>query len=345
MNGTKIGIVLPMPFDGHVHVRQDEVLKRVLPATARDFGRAIIMPNTNPPICTESDLRVYRNEIMEVAPPGFEPLMTIYLTQHTTPENILEAGRAGAVAAKYYPKHGTTNAGHGLEPESFILRGDWFAALTEAGMVLSIHAEHPAYPMTQRERKFLDLLVERELPLRFPKLRFVIEHISTAYGLAVVDRYENVGATVTAHHLILTTEDVIGNHDYLCMPVAKSERDRTALLEAVVQGQSPRIFFGSDSAPHPQSAKNRVIGAFGIYTAPVALPLLAQLFVSEKRASNLSAFVSTNGPNFYRLPEAKRVIEIVPEQQRVFDLTSDGVDAIAPFCAGQVLHWTVRHDR
>lgn len=212
MNMKVCGLVLPMPFDGQVHVRKGETLKRVLPATARDFGRAIIAPDTNPSIVNASDILAYRQEILAVAPTGFEPLITIRLTELTTPEMILEAGKAGAVAAAYYPRHGLPTAQHSFTPEKFFLREDWFAALTEAEMVLSVHAEHPMFPPTRREEEFLKVFTDVNLPLRYPRLRFVLESISTNFALDVVMRYENVAASVTAHHLMLTTDDVIGNH-------------------------------------------------------------------------------------------------------------------------------------
>lgn len=373
MKDMRAGTVLPMPFDAHVHLRQGRILKHVLPATARDFGRAIVMPNTKPAVWNADTVRAYREEILECAPHGFEPLMTIYLTQQTTPEVILAAGKAGAVAAKFYPKHGTTNSDDGLVPEFFLAQSDWFAALEEAGMVMCIHAEHPKHIKARREHEFLKLFVDSRLPERFPKLRFVIEHVSTAYGLQVVSESDNVAGSVTAHHLVLTDDDVMGNHLNLCMPVAKSARDRSALREAVFQGNSPRIFFGSDSAPHQLSAKSKPEGSYGIYTAPIALKLLAQEFANASRSNNLSSFVSSYGPAYYRLPEEKRVIEVVAEPFHVLDPRSEPAlmepvrdpsaevdedaktdppppgdrltDPIIPFYAGRAIHWSVRYDR
>jgi dihydroorotase len=372
MGEARFSIVLPMPFDGLVHVKKGEVLKQVLPATARDFGRAVIAPDTNPPIMDALDVLAYREEILGIVPSGFEPLLTIRLTELTTPERILEAGKAGAVAAVYYPRHGQPSARHSFTPENFFKREDWFAALAEAGMALSIHAEHPMFPLLRREQEFLKIFAEINLPLRFPKLRFVLERISTINALDVVERYENVAASVTAHHLMLTTDDVIGNHANLCMPVPKSDRHRKRLIEAVVQGESSRIFFASDSDPRLQSEKNQAMGTPGLYTASVALPLLAKLFADEARGCNLSDFVSNNGPQFYQLPESHGIIEIIPKGHVVPDPTDEIIpivldhsplkadedaetipppppdlvaDPIVSFCAGQVIEWTVRHDR
>lgn len=370
MNGITTGFVMTKPDDFHVHLREGELLQRVLPATSNDFGRALVMPNLATPIWNATGVVRYREEILSAAPHGFEPLMTIYLTEHTTPEIILEAGKVGAIAAKYYPRHGTTASDYGLMPEAFLRRDDWFAALEEAGMVLCIHAEHPLKPYLTRENEFLKLFVEADLPRRFPKLRFVIEHLSTVFALDVVERYQNVGGTITVHHLLLTIDDVVGNSHHFCNPVAKDWRTKARLVEAAVAGQNPRIFFGSDSAPHPLSAKSRPRPAAGVFSAPMALPMLASIFSEQKRLSNLADFVSKFGAEFYHLPEQKAKIELVPRPFTVPDPTvvrapprrdpdaevdDDAqtdppppvawADPVIPFYAGQPIHWSVRYDR
>lgn len=339
------GFVLPKPDDFHVHLRDGELLKRVLPDTARDFGRALVMPNLREPVWNAERLVAYRDEILVSSPPGFEPLMTIYLTKYTTPEIILQAAKAGAIAAKYYPKHGTTRSDQGLLPEELFRRDDWFAALAQAGMVLCLHGEDPRHPITRREHEFLKRFVDTGLPKRFSNLRIVIEHASTAFALSVAKLYANVAVTITVHHLMLTTDDVIGDHDCLCMPVAKSEKDRIALLEAATSGR-PDVFFGSDSAPHPRSSKDRARGAYGLYTAPVALPFLAQIFQEGNRFQNLSNFVSKFGAEWYRLPEPKGSIEVVAEGRHIIDpcTTKSDSEVIRPFYAGRDIHWRVRYD-
>lgn len=364
----RAGFVMTKPDDFHVHVRQGEMLRRVIPYTARDFGRALMMPNVDPPVWTASGVRKYREEILAAAPHGFEPLMTIYLTDHTSPEMILEAGKAGAIAAKYYPRHGTTGSGHGITPENFLKQRDWFAALQEAGMVLCIHAEQPTRPYLERETAFLKLFVDSELPARFPKLRMVIEHMSTWFAVDVVSRYDNVGGTITVHHLLLTADDVFGNSHHFCNPVAKDWKCRQALVEAAVMGKNPRVFFGSDSAPHPLSKKSQPFPPAGVFTAPMALPMLAQIFQNENRLGNLANFASKFGADFYRLPEQQDKIELVMEPFTVPDPTTvremtrrnpdaevdedaqtdpppPDVDPIIPFYSGQPIHWSVRYDR
>jgi dihydroorotase len=320
--------------------------------TARDFCRALVMPNLKEPVWLASNVEAYREEILSVAPFGFEPLMTIYLTEKTTPEIILEAGKVGAIAAKFYPRHGTTRSDHGLSPGVLFNHEDWLEALQQANMVLCIHAENPFVPMLEREESFLRLLLETEVSLRFPKLRIVIEHATTELATKIAMSIPNVAATITAHHLVLTTDDVIGNHDCLCMPVAKSEYDRRALVKAAISGH-PRIFFGSDSAPHPRSAKNRARGACGLYTSPVALPILAQVFsktgldmMAGARLKMLPDFASKFGAEWYHVSESKEVIEIVQESQFVFDrcLIEDDPSVVQTFWAGRRLDWSVRYD-
>lgn len=340
------GFVLPKPDDFHVHLREGEVLQRVLPDTARDFARALVMPNLKEPVWNAERLVAYRDEICAVSPPGFEPLMTIYLTEQTTPEIILDAANAGAIAAKYYPKHGTTQSDHGLLPEDLFLRDDWFEALAQSDMVLCLHGEDPRHVITRREHEFFKVFLDADIPARFPRLRFVIEHASTEFALSVAKRYANVAVTITAHHLLLTTDDVIGDHDCLCMPIAKSDRDRAALIEAVLSGRRD-VFFGSDSAPHPRRTKDKAKGSYGLYTAPVAIPLLAQLFAANGRLQMLPDFTSKFGAEWYGLPPPKGSIELVAEGRHILDPCSppDYPDVIRPFYAGRTIHWSVRDGR
>lgn len=340
------GFVISKPGDYHVHFREGKMLKTFVKDTALDFSRALVMPNLKEPVWNAKGVEAYRSEILSVAPRGFEPLMSIYLTQRTTPETILEAAKAGAVAAKYYPKHGTTRSGQGLMPRTLFSHDDWMEALSQAGMVLCLHAEDPEQPVMKREEAFLRSLLHEELPHRFPKLRIIIEHASTALAVQIAKSFPNVATTITAHHLTLTIDDVIGDHDCLCMPVAKTAHDRRALLEAAMSGRSD-VFFGSDSAPHSRFAKDRAQGACGLYTAPVALPLLTQIFASNSRLQSLPDFVSKFGAEWYRLPESQSMIELVAEPQTVIDPCwhSDSSDIVRPFMAGKYLSWSVKYDR
>jgi dihydroorotase len=338
-----MSLVIPKPDDFHVHLRDDELLARVLPETARTFGRALVMPNLAKPVATAQDLIAYRDRIKMLAPDDFEPLMTIYLTKNTTPEIILEAARAGAYAAKFYPKNATNNSDHGITPEEFLAHDDWFEALAQAGMVMCIHAEVNTVDELEREKEFLMLFAEAGLPKKFPKLRFVIEHLSTAAGVECVNLYPNVAGTITLHHLMLTHEDAKANPHHYCMPVPKTPLDVAALRHAVLFGKSHQFFLGSDSAPHILSTKEGVEKPKpGVYSAPVLLPLLAEIFASANRLHKIIDFVANDGARFYRLPEARGRLELVKERFRVPE-PLPRPDALIPFYAGRHIGWNVRY--
>ena len=337
------GFVIPMPVDGHVHVRDDELLSRVLPYTTAHFGRALIMPNLVPPVVDAASMLAYRARIRERAPPEFEPLMTIYLTDKTTPELLFAARKAGAVAVKFYPRGATTNSTDGVKPEDFLAHHDWFEACQQAGLVVCIHAEvtHVAYP--DREREFLRLFAQANLPKKFPKLRFVIEHVSTAAGVDFVRLYNNVAASVTLHHMELTYADTANPHHF-CMPIPKTEKDRRAIVKAVLYDKRRRFFLGSDSAPHVLSRKVVPEGQepkAGAYTAPVLLPKLAELFMMAHRFQRLQDFASLDFVNFYGLEPTERHIELVREPY-VVPMPDPTPDALVPYYAGHPIGWNVR---
>lgn len=336
------GFVIRKPDDFHVHLRDGEMLKQVAPDTASDFARALVMPNLSDPVVSARDAASYRHRIGMAVEGAFEQLMTIYLTKETTPQMIIEAGKAMVTAVKFYPRSGTTNSVHGLTAYELTQCNDVFAAMVEANMVLCLHGEDPNEPMLMRETAFLKFA--SQIVRRFPKLRVVIEHVTTAEAVKFVKRHQNVAATVTVHHLVLTTDQVIGDHDCLCMPVAKSAADRKALGRAVMS-KHPRIFFGSDSAPHIRGTKNLAKGSFGLYTAPVALPLLAEIFNENGKYDRLEDFVSKFGAEFYQLPLNKAEIELVREEWQVedpLDQPHNPEKTVRPFMAGKVLTWAVR---
>lgn len=336
------GLVIRRPDDFHVHLRDGEMLAKVLPDTARHFARALVMPNLHPPVRTGEEAMAYRDRIIALAP-GFDPLMTIYLTEKTTPEMIIEAGKVGVKAVKYYPHSGTTNSEYGLYVPGLMQKSDCMGAMQEAGMVFCLHGEYTRVPHLQREQAFVDIV--KWIASNFKRLRVVFEHVSTRAALDLVREIPNLAATITLHHLVLLETDWVGNHDNLCMPVAKTEQDRSALLSAVIS-EHPRIFFGSDSAPHPRTSKNRAEGAFGLYTAPVALAGLAKVFDRMGHVSRLENFVSTFGADFYGLPQNTGEIEIVKETWTVPDPTEnpkhDPFKTVLPFWAGSKLNWNVR---
>jgi dihydroorotase len=344
------GIKLEGACDFHTHLRggagePESIFQMALADTMRNFRRFLPMPNTDPqPIETAEHVVAYREKIMQSAPEA-EPVMTIYLTVRTTPEIIVEAAKAGAKAAKYYPKGGTTNSKHGLTPAELLTKRDLFAAMAEVGMVLCLHAEDPAHEdHTIRERMFLPVFAE--IARDFPRLRIVFEHVSSEMGFQWALRHPNVAVTVAVPHLFLTTANVVGNHGCLCMPVAKSADDRRALRGLVGMG-NPRVFAGTDSAPHAQFKKDKEKGAFGIYSARYAPALYASIFAQCHTLARLSDFLCKFGNEWYQLEPSRGEIEIVREPLRIPDVTEepgfDPAQSVKHFMAGQELDFNVRY--
>lgn len=332
-------ISLPAPDDFHAHLRRGPAM----PAYARShescFGRALVMPNTVPPVASAAEVEAYRAEIAAAAP-GLRTLMCFKLIPGMGPELVRECARVGAVAGKYYPAGSTTQSADGVRDPAEIL--EELRAMEEAGLVLSVHAEDPLAPVLEREAAFLPVL--DRIVSGFPSLKVVMEHVSSEAGLDFVLRGpERLGATVTAHHLLFTIDDVMGgamNPHLHCKPAIKSARDRDALRDAVFRGER-KLFFGSDSAPHPRSAKERGAAASGVYSSPTALCALAGLFEDEGRLEALEGFVAGRGAAFYGLGPPSGGIEleaspwIVPEE----------ADGAVPMLAGSEMRWRIAAGR
>ena len=308
-------LTLRRPDDWHLHLRDGAMLRAVLPATARAFGRALVMPNLVPPVVTAADASAYRERIVAALPQGaaFTPLMTLYLTEGTDPADVAAAARDGLVTAvKLYPAGATTNSASGvrdLDRSMPVLE-----RMAATHLPLCIHGEvtDPEVDIFDREAVFVERVLA-PLRRRLPELRVVLEHVTTEDGLAFIrDEGENLAGTITAHHLVLNRNHILAGgirpHNY-CLPVAKRERHRLALRRAATSGD-PRFFFGSDSAPHPDPAKLAPCGCAGCYTAPVALPLLAQVFEEEGALDRLEGFASLGGAAFYRLAPAEARITL-----------------------------------
>ena len=333
------------PDDWHVHLRDGEVLAHVVGDTARQFRRAVVMPNLVPPITTTAMALAYRDRILSALPqPGaFEPLMTLYLTDSTSAAGITRAAESGAVrAVKLYPAGATTHADAGVTDLERLY--PVLEAMARAGLPLLVHGEEtdPAVDVFDRERVFID----RQLaPLvdRMPGLKVVLEHVSTHEGVEFVKAGPpTLGATVTAHHLLINRNAVLAGgiqpHHY-CLPVVKREEDRLALLAAVASGH-PRFFLGTDSAPHARSRKESPRGPAGIYTAHAALELYAEAFEEAAALDRLEAFASVNGPAFYGLARNEGHATLVREANAVprsLPLGEEG--ELVPFRAGEVLAW------
>jgi len=313
---TNGAIVLRRPDDWHVHLRSGAMLRAVLPFTARHFARCVVMPNLSPPVTTREHVRAYRDEIRGALPEGarFTPLMTLYLTDTTSPREVVDAHRAGEiVGVKLYPAHATTGSAAGVT--SLARARPVFEAMAEAGVPLLVHGEvtDRDVDVFDRERVFL----ERELaPLvdNLKGLRIVLEHVTTREGVEFVKHArEGVAATVTAHHLVTNRTDLFrgGLRPHLyCLPVPKREEHRQALVDVVTSGH-PRFFFGSDTAPHTRHAKESACGCAGVFSAPTALSVVTGVFDDARALANLEGFLSLHGPAFYGLAPNEERIELV----------------------------------
>jgi dihydroorotase len=340
-------ITLSRPDDWHLHVRDGSALAAVVPDTARQFARAVIMPNLKPPVTTAAQALAYRERVRAAVPRGlaFEPLMTLYLTDTLPPDEIARAKDAGVVALKLYPAGATTNSDAGVTD----LRRTYptLAAMQRAGLPLLVHGEvtDPDIDLFDREKAFIDT---RLIPLRrdFPELKIVFEHITTreaAQYVGEADRF--VGATVTAHHLLYNRNAIflggIRPH-YYCLPVLKREVHRRALLAAVTSG-SDRFFLGTDSAPHAAHLKEHAVGCAGCYTARSALELYAEAFDAAGALDRLEAFASVNGPAFYGLPRNAGTITLRRRSWTLPETLPFGEATLKPLRGGESLAWQLAH--
>lgn len=333
-------LTIPKPLDMHVHFRQEPMTSQIVPYTACDFSRALVMPNTKPAIQTPHQVVGYRQMIMASVPEetSFLPLMTFEIRPDTDPALIAPLQLAGVVAGKGYPKGMTTNAEHGIEDYFALFRV--LAEMQRLDMVSCWHGEKPGSGIDglKREEAFLQTLWY--IVRTFPRLRIVLEHITTAAAVqAVLEMPETVAATITVHHLLLTHDDVGGDrmrpHHY-CKPVAKFAADRDAVRMAALSG-CPKFFFGSDSAPHLTYTKECGEPCAGIFTAPVALPLLAQIFEQYHALDRLQRFVHDNAVAFYRLSPSVPTLTLAKSS---FEVPPEIAGAV-PFFAGQRIDWCV----
>lgn len=323
------------PDDMHVHLRDGYMLRHMAQLSARHFARALVMPNTTEPIRNGLDVEAYRTEI-KAAAPTLEPLMTIKLTDQTTEADIRSARAAGAVAAKLYPVGVTTNSADGVFDPCTLM--PLFEVMAEVGMVLSLHGESPEAFCLDREEAFLKDL--NEIVQAVWTLKVVLEHVTTAKAIFAVQALgENVAATITVHHLFLTLDDVIGDMlkpHHFCKPIAKRPEDRRWLREMATRG-GHQFFLGTDSAPHTQRKKECPSGCAGVFTAPLAMPLLATLFEELGHLDSLEAFTSEYGARFYGLPPNQGTLELVREPMHVPAVYGE----VVPFFAGKTLPWSV----
>ena len=335
------------PDDWHLHMRDGDVLASVAPHTARQFGRAIIMPNLVPPVTTTGMARAYRERILAAVPDGsdFEPLMTLYLTDDTTPAEIRKARESGIVhALKLYPAGATTNSAAGVTDLANVTAA--LEAMAAVGLPLLVHGEvtDPDIDVFDREAVFIDRHLA-PLTARHPKLKVVLEHVTTGQGADFVSGAgPNVAGTITAHHLLLNRNAIfvggLNPHAY-CLPVLKREKHREALVAAATGG-SGKFFLGTDSAPHAQTAKESGCGCAGIYTAHAALEFYATAFEAAGALDELEGFASLHGPAFYGLEPNAEMVTLVKEEWGVPDNYGLGTGQVVPLGAGSPLGWKLK---
>ncbi len=339
-------ITITRPDDWHLHLRDGAEMAAVLPDTARQFARAIIMPNLKPPVTTVKLAREYRDRILAALPHGmdFMPLMTLYLTDNTLPAEIEKAKASGFVhAVKLYPAGATTNSQSGVTDLNKV--SSVIATMEAVGLPLLVHGEvtDSDIDVFDREHVFIERLL-RPLVRKFPKLRLVLEHITTKQAAEFVAAAgPNIAATITAHHLLLNRNALfqggIRPHHY-CLPVLKREEHRLALVKAATSG-NPKFFLGTDSAPHAKHTKEHACGCAGVYTANTAIELYAEAFEAVGALDKLEAFASFYGADFYRLPRNDSKIGLVKVSVPVALELPYAVDALVPFRAGESVGWSV----
>ena len=334
------------PDDWHVHFRDGVMMKTVVPYTARAFGRAIVMPNLTPPVTTAAMANAYRERIMACVPAGvtFTPLMTCYLTDHTDAKDLVDGHKAGIfTAAKLYPAHATTNSAHGVTSIDHIM--PVLEAMAEHGVPLLTHGEvtRAEVDIFDREARFAEEILG-PLMQRLPRLRVVMEHITTAEGASLVRQFKDrMGATITPQHLLYNRNALFQGglrpHMY-CLPILKREKHRLALREAATNAET-QFFLGTDTAPHLRHLKEADCGCAGVFSAPVAIAAYLKVFAEEGKLQNFEAFASLNGPRFYGLaPNEERVTYEERPSRIAEELEVDGQGKLVSLFGGEAAPWT-----
>ncbi|MDC9724899.1 MAG: dihydroorotase [Gammaproteobacteria bacterium] len=335
---------ITQPDDWHLHLRDNSALNRTVPDTAHTFARAVIMPNLQPPVTTMALATDYRQRILNARPDGnnFEPLMTLYLTDNTSAEEIITAHASGIVyAVKLYPAGATTNSDAGVT--DLKLCANALAEMERLQLPLLVHGEvtHADIDVFDREKVFIEQVL-KPLLVDFPKLKVVFEHITTADAVNfVIESDANIAATITPHHLLLNRNDLlvggIHPHNY-CLPVLKRNTHQQALIKAATSG-NPKFFLGTDSAPHAIDAKETSCGCAGIYSGHAAIELYAEAFEAANSLDKLEGFASHFGPDFYGLPRNENKITLIKESWTVPDSYEFSGQQLVPMRAGQEINW------
>jgi dihydroorotase len=324
-----------MPLDMHLHLRDGDMLNIVAPLTSYSFSGAIVMPNLVPPVTTLEAVKAYRHRIkIAMEADDFEPYMTLFYQNYS--REFLETARDHITAIKIYPSGATTNSEGGVVNFDIEPMRETLQAMSDLGIVLCVHGETMGFVM-DREAEFVS--VYEKLALAFPDLKIIMEHITTAAAAGVLDKYPNLYATITVHHLMITLDDVAGGMlrpHLFCKPIAKRPEDRDALL-ALALNAHPKVMFGSDSAPHPKHAKESCGCGAGVFTAPIALQLLCEIFDSHNKLDNLQAFVSDNAQRIYGICPDFKEVTLSKEKFVVPDMYGE----VVPMRAGETLAWSI----
>ena len=328
------------PLDMHLHLRDGEMLKLVGPLTSKTFSGALIMPNLVPPVTTKEAMLSYKQRIKEACSgDDFEPYLTLFFKNDYSYE-FLEDIKDEIIAIKLYPAGITTNSENGVSSMSIETLRPTLESMSKLGIPLCIHGETNGFVM-DREKEFMPIY--ESIAKAFPDLKIIMEHITTKDAVELLDKYDNLHATVTLHHLIITLDDVAGGMlqpHLFCKPIAKRPEDREALLDAALKGH-PKLMFGSDSAPHPKHKKECCGCAAGVFTSPIALQVLTELFEENKSLDNLNAFVSLNAQRIYGKNPVKKTIKLVKKDFIVPAIYEAYGENVVPMYAGEKLAWSI----
>ena len=319
----------------HLHLRDGDMLETVAPLTSYSFSGALVMPNLVPPVTTLDAVKEYKKRIKHaIGRDDFEPYMTLFYQNYS--REFLESVQDHVTAIKLYPSGVTTNSEGGVASFDIEAMRETLNAMSDLGIILSVHGETNGFVM-DREAEFMS--VYEMLASNFPKLKIVMEHITTANAVEMLDRYENLYATITVHHLIITLDDVAGGMlrpHLFCKPIAKRPEDRAALLKVALEAH-PKVMFGSDSAPHPKHTKESCGCGAGVFTAPIALQLLCEVFEAHDKLDNLQAFVSDNAQSIYGICAEYKEVTLVKHDFIVPEIYG----SVVPMRAGEILKWSI----
>ena len=331
---------LDTPLDMHLHLRDEDMLNLVAPLTAKTFSGALIMPNLVPPVITKEAVISYKKRIMDATKGEiFEPYMTLFFQKYT--KDFLKTVKDEILSIKLYPAGITTNSESGISSIDCDELRDTLEAMIELDIPLCIHGETNGFVM-DREKEFMP--VYEKLACEFPKLKIIMEHITTKDAVDLLDKYDNLYASITLQHLLITLDDVAGGMlkpHLFCKPIAKRYEDREALLKVALDGH-PKVMFGSDSAPHPKHAKEACGCAAGVFTAPIALQVLVDLFDKNDKLNNLNAFVTQNALNIYNINPPKKVITLIQKEFKVPNSYTNDTQNVVPMYGGEVLPWSIQ---